>query len=291
MEEWKSIPEYPQYEASTLGNIRNALTKHVLKAYHVPNGYSQIRLSLGSKQAYKVCRVHRLVAQTWIPNADSLRTTVNHKNRDKTDNSVCNLEWLSHKEQSEHCVRTLDCSYKRFNDVQENVPEEIWRIIEKAPTYSVSNMGRIKLNKLNRVLRGHTKGVYDQVKLPVTGTHHYTTTFVHKLVAEAFISDYDSNLVVNHKDGNKKNNCVDNLECITQSDNIRHTYELGMNRRQVPIKQFSLTNDFIEEHRSFTSAARVTGLNEAAIRWGVNNRRPHGGFLWYRSDTYSQMQK
>jgi hypothetical protein len=236
------------------------------------------------------------VAQAWIPNIDPTQTTVNHKNRNKTDNNISNLEWLSHKEQSKHFTRTLEYySSQKNNDVQDtstctrnydmqdNIEGEIWKIIDKAPSYSVSNMGRIRLNKFNRIVPGHTKSVYDQVKIH-NHAKQYKTSYIHKLVAEAFLLNYDPNLVVNHKDGNKKNNCLSNLECITQSDNIRHSYEIGKHRRQVAIQQFSLTNEFIQEHQSFANAGRITGLRDSSIRWALINKKPHGGFIWRRSD-------
>lgn len=288
MEDWKPIPQYPAYEASTLGNIRSNATKKVLKPYHVPNGYSQVRLSLGSKTSYKLCRVHRLVAETWIPNSDPARTTVNHKNRDKTDNCINNLEWLSNQEQSQHLASSVDYTYKRFADVQTSLDGECWTIIEKAPEYSVSNMGRVKINHIDRVLRGHTKTVYNQVKLR-TPQQTYKTFYIHKLVAEAFLQDYDPVLVVNHRDGDKKNNSARNLECITQSANIRHAYESGQHRQQVSIKQHSLCGEVMQEYKSFMSAARATGLKEGTIRWAIKYNKPHGGFLWSRSDSTSQV--
>jgi len=98
-EEWKVIPNYNKYEASTLGNIRN--TKKNVKLVNVlHNDYYSISL-YNNDNIRKTERVHKLVAQTFLQN-DENKPTVNHKNWNKLDNNVTNLEWATHKEQCEH---------------------------------------------------------------------------------------------------------------------------------------------------------------------------------------------
>ena len=105
--------------------------------------------------------------------------------------------------------------------------EEIWKIIQEAPNYSISNLGRVKNNKTNYILSTTKSEAYERVSLScIDGKRH--TKRIHRLVLEAFnpIPNMDK-LVVNHKDANHFNNHLDNLEWITQSENIRRTWERG----------------------------------------------------------------
>ena len=94
MENWKTIEEFPKYEASDLGNIRNKKSHRILKQVRQNTGYFIV--SLRNETGTKTKTVHRLIAQTWVKNDNpKLNTVVNHKNFDKTDNRAENLEWLS----------------------------------------------------------------------------------------------------------------------------------------------------------------------------------------------------
>lgn len=89
---WKTITNYPNYLISDKGEIFNQRTKQMMKQYKDKDGYLVLNLShKGSKKQYKV---HRLVAQAYLPNPSNLNT-VNHINHNKEDNTVSNLEWLS----------------------------------------------------------------------------------------------------------------------------------------------------------------------------------------------------
>lgn len=61
----------------------------------------------------------------------------------------------------------------------------------------------------------------------------YKNIRLHKLVAQAFIKNSNNLPQINHKDGNKKNNRVDNLEWCTAKDNILHSYKIGLRKRRV----------------------------------------------------------
>ena len=96
---WKDIPGYEgKYEVSNLGNVRSLNYNRsgepkLLKQGNV-NGYKVVILYKDGKK--KTCNVHRLVAMTFIPNPDNL-PIVNHKDEDKSNNNVNNLEWCTYK--------------------------------------------------------------------------------------------------------------------------------------------------------------------------------------------------
>ena len=95
MEEWKEIPGYEGlYEVSNKGNIRSLIRNKIIKGFINRGGYRLVGLSKNGIR--KKIAVHSLVAQAFIPNLDGL-PQVNHKDEDKSNNSVENLEWCDAK--------------------------------------------------------------------------------------------------------------------------------------------------------------------------------------------------
>lgn len=100
--------------------------------------------------------------------------------------------------------------------------------------YEVSNLGRIKSNKLWRrdmtseriLVQCVSKTGYYVVTLVLNGK--YRVFKVHRLIAEAFIPNPENKRTVNHKDGDKLNNSLDNLEWATDLENIRHAFKNGL---------------------------------------------------------------
>ena len=96
-ERWKTIPSFENYEASNTGKVRNKSTKQVLKPNANCKGYHHVVLYNGSKKNKQMVCVHRAVAMAWLP-PDDFKLTVNHKDENKDNNAVDNLEWLSNKD-------------------------------------------------------------------------------------------------------------------------------------------------------------------------------------------------
>lgn len=99
---WKDVQGYEGlYQVSNLGRVKSLVREHYCKKERIltnvklPNGYIYVRLCKDGKG--KNVRVHRLVAVAFIPNPEN-KTEVDHINAIKTDNSVNNLRWASHKE-------------------------------------------------------------------------------------------------------------------------------------------------------------------------------------------------
>ena len=115
-----------------------------------------------------------------------------------------------------------------------NLPHEIWRDVENYEGfYKVSNYGRVKSNHEKRkiVLRP----TINEWGYPFCSLCKFTTkrSFqIHRLVAQNFIPNPENKPQVNHKDGNKENACVWNLEWSTSLENIFHAYQAGLKQNR-----------------------------------------------------------
>lgn len=96
---WKDIQGYERYEVSKDGRVRNKQTGYTMKKRLTFDGYVKVTLIRDGKA--KDFRVHRLVAEAFIPNSEN-KPTVNHKDGDKEHNDVSNLEWATRTEQNKH---------------------------------------------------------------------------------------------------------------------------------------------------------------------------------------------
>lgn len=102
----------------------------------------------------------------------------------------------------------MNCLWKQINDF-----------------ISVSNCGDIKSH--GKLIKGEIcENGYKRIHVSHKGANH--KYLVHRLVAEVFIPNPENKPCVNHKDGNKLNNCVDNLEWCTHSENNSHAYKTGL---------------------------------------------------------------
>ena len=118
IEEWRPIPGYEGlYEVSNLGRVRSVdrYVKSKGESYWLrkgkmlsptkdKNGYLKVNLSCNGK--HNIIRVHRLVTEAFLPNPDNL-PEVNHKDEDKTNNRVENLEWCDHKYNMNYGTRNI----------------------------------------------------------------------------------------------------------------------------------------------------------------------------------------
>lgn len=93
-EEWRTVADFPDYEISNLGRVRNSSGK-VLKPQQNPkNGYMQIMLHNGiNGKKIKLHYLHRLVATYFLPQPQEGQTQINHKNGDRQNNTASNLQW------------------------------------------------------------------------------------------------------------------------------------------------------------------------------------------------------
>lgn len=107
MEQWKRINNVTNYEISNLGRVRNSNTQYILKGRLSKSGYLQVSLKNIENNKYQNQYVHRLVAEYFIPNDDDNKNQVNHKDGNKENNNVENLEWVTPSENLIHKTKIL----------------------------------------------------------------------------------------------------------------------------------------------------------------------------------------
>ena len=167
--------------------------------------------------------------------------------------------------------------------------------------YEVSNCGRIRKGDRLKSLRSD-KGGYLNVWLSKNGIQKCLK--VHRLVALAFIKNPEGKRTINHKDGNKQNNNVENLEWATHSENIMHANETGLrvvteaqrkaasitgqktcdaNRPRKPV--ICIKNGTSVEFESVHEGARfVNGSASAIVQCCKRKIRTYRGFVWRYKD-------
>lgn len=109
---------------------------------------------------------------------------------------------------------------------------------------------------------------------------------VHRLLCEAFLPNPKNKKHVNHINGNKLDNHLENLEWATPKENAQHAMRMGLcdkrtQEQEIPVNQFTLDGEFIFQHRSLHAAERNTNIAWQNI-WKVCNvkRNSAGGFKW-----------
>lgn len=337
-EVWKDIVDYDEkYEVSSLGNVRNKKTGRILKPV-VKGGYLGVGLSNIIEK--KNFRVHQLVCKAFIPNIQN-KPQINHKDKNKANNNVNNLEWVTAKENNEHRsfgvkqttnqnlqVYRIDIKtnqiLEKYNSIQEasewlisnnycdnntsarggiscvirnvykssfgfrwekieqnSLENEEWREIiinnEKMSDYFVSSLGRFK-NKKNVIMNDykphHSGYIYVRVN-----TQKYA---LHRLVAQTFIPNLQKKPFVNHIDGNKTNNTVNNLEWCTCKENNLHNFKVGLNKGFTRrVAQYDLDMNEIKQFDRIIDASKELQICYGSIKAVLyKKQKTAGGFIW-----------
>ena len=167
---------------------------------------------------------------------------------------------------------------------------EEWKVIEKTLNYEISNCGEVRNKTTKKILKSQLLNGYLGITLKTNNKK--TLSKIHRLVATQFLICPDETYVVNHKDGNKTNNHVENLEWISQSENVKHAFRLGLNKgKKNKVYQYTLDNVFIREYNSPIDVENETGIPRTRILDVCEGKaRKTGGYIWKYSDEYTATQ-
>lgn len=176
--------------------------------------------------------------------------------------------------------------------------KEIWRPIKESSNYLVSNLGRVySVRRKDRLGRYNGSGVFLKMCFDKDGynsvnpriSNKSVTLKVHRLVAEAFLPNPENKPQVNHKNGIKTDNRVNNLEWCTHSENIRHTYKaLG---RVSEKRNKKLKNETIEKIKNTISSRKTCcGYKVKCLETGriFNSGAEASAFIGLTKDRVSQ---
>lgn len=142
------------------------------------------------------------------------------------------------------------------------------------PDYCITENGEIYSLRSKRFLNTqYSDGGYEVVTLRKDGKTH--TLKIHRLLCLVFKFDtYFDGAIVNHKDGNKKNNSLNNLEWCTRSENVLHAYELGLVKnkpRQLTEDDVHLVCQFLEDGARIIDVSKEFDI-ERNIVYSIYNR-------------------
>ena len=160
---------------------------------------------------------------------------------------------------------------------------EQWKTISNASNYEVSNLGNVRNKTTKYILKGRiTKSGYLQVSIKLDETQKFTNQYIHRLVALYWIGNPQQKKEVNHIDGNKENNNVDNLEWVTASENQKHRHSIGINKTSNRrVGKYSKEGELIKEYNSIVEAANAEESPRVSIDSVLQGRRyTLKGYVW-----------
>ena len=148
--------------------------------------------------------------------------------------------------------------------------KEVWKPVKGTQVYFVSNFGRVKSvkNGKERIIKLFSGGNYLSCNMYFKGKQKTIPT--HLAVAEAFLGERPDGCVVNHIDGNKFNNNVDNLEYITYSDNTNHAFDNGLSVSGEQHPNSTLSNADVVLMKLLSASGYTS--KELSEKFGVNQR-------------------
>lgn len=116
----------------------------------------------------------------------------------------------------------------KFRSDEETMMDEQWRpVVGYDEAYEISDFGKVRNARTGKMLHPALAGAgYEYVWMCINGKR--VNRYIHRLVIASFVGPIEKGMEVNHKDGDKRNNVLQNLECVTHAENQRHASVHGL---------------------------------------------------------------
>ena len=165
------------------------------------------------------------------------------------------------------------------------IPVELWLKYPVIDGIEISSFGRVHSTNGHYYKKWRNRDGYLYVSFRIDGKN--VNKLVHRLVAQTFIPNPNNLPQVNHKDGNRANNNVSNLEFVTASYNRQYQEKFGVSStesRGHRVLAVNLTTLEVSRFRSQHEASRVLGLNRPHINSVIKGKRRQSGGFWFTND-------
>lgn len=173
---------------------------------------------------------------------------------------------------------------------------EIWKPIEAEPNYAISNMGRVK--RIKPFLRNHNVVRHGfQIRTGYISQKGYMRIrlgdklyMIHRLVAEAFLGKSNPNMEVNHKNFDRTDNRVENLEWLTHRENIKYSALAGRTKQAKYYRQVKniTTGEIFLSHGE---AVAKYGVSKAALQQALRRKSKCCGCYWERTGHITKIER
>ena len=273
------INNYPNYSVSNKGEIRNEATKRILR-YYVRNGYKSI--SLCKENVKKTFNIHNIVTDHFLTKP-TYQCVVNHKDENKLNNYADNLEFITYAENTKYSAS----NQRTKNESSYNLDD--FKVIPNYSRYMVSKDGNIYSKNIRRLsqLTVLPNG-YHKIKLK-SDNNTYKDLYIHVIVAMTYLNYKPSgnSLVVNHIDSNKGNNSLQNLEIITQKENMNHSVKVNNEKIFRRAVYYVNSDGNIIEYISAKEASNKTGIdNSSILKSCKSDNKKAGNIKWYYKSNF-----
>lgn len=327
LELWKPIKDYENYyQISSFGRVKN-VNKKPFKLLKLSLRAEYLGIQLNKNSKGKKFSVHRLVALSFLKNNDTTKI-VNHKDGNKLNNHILNLEWISYKENRKHaelnklfipkCIKVSQYSKDKktlietFNSIKEAMEKTgcsdskismvckgkrnhtggyFWKYtdfdyedienpdgkqIDDYPNYIITKEGKIYSKSHKKYMSSRENSGYQYVTL-YNNSGKGKDFSIHYLVATLYISNTNNFPMINHKNHNRSDNIVENLEWVSYSENMVH---FGKKNGKSIVK-LDINDNILELYDTIKEASIKNNIKLSNIYNVCKERqKTAGGFKW-----------